>query len=117
MKNLKLLKTIVNAADDKHAEDIVILDVQQLTAVADQFVIMQADSQRQVQAIAEEIEEKVTAEDYQISQIDGKNSKSWILIDLGDVIVHIFQTETRKFYNLEKLWSQAPQLDLGQLTE
>lgn len=117
MENLKLLQTIVAAADDKHAEDLVILDVEQLTTVADQFVIMQADSQRQIQAIAEAIEEKVTAADFSISQIDGKSSKSWILIDLGTVIVHIFQTETRKFYNLEKLWSQAPQIDLTQLTK
>jgi ribosome-associated protein len=115
MENSELLRVIVKAAAEKKAEDVVALDVHNASSIADSFVIMQADSKRQVQAIAEEIEEKVAAAGFAIKQIDGKNSGTWILIDLGDVIVHVFQTKTREFYNLEKLWSRCPQLDLRPL--
>ncbi|KRM89789.1 ribosome silencing factor [Liquorilactobacillus vini] len=115
MKNSNLLKVIVNAADDKRAEELVALDIHQVSSITDCFVIMQADSKRQVQAIAEEIEEKVAAAGFEIQRIDGRNSGTWVLIDLGDIIVHVFQTETRKFYNLEKLWSNCPSIDLHSL--
>lgn len=113
MDNKELLEVVVKAADNKRAEDVVALDVQQVSLLADYFVIMEAGSQRQVKAIAENIEEQVEQAGFEVREIEGKNSSNWILLDLGDVIVHVFQKESREFYNLEKLWSDAPQVDLS----
>lgn len=112
MNSKDILKVIVEAADRKKAEDIIALDVHKISYVADYFVIMQADSERQVKAIADTIEENAEKNGIVIKQVEGKNSGTWILIDLSDVIVHVFKTETRRFYNLEKLWSEAPLADV-----
>lgn len=112
MDNKELLEVVVKAADNKRAENIVALDVQQVSLLADYFVIMEAGSQRQVKAIADNIEEQAEAAGFDVRAIEGKNNSNWILMDLGDVIVHVFQKETREFYNLEKLWSDAPSVDV-----
>ncbi|MCP9311876.1 ribosome silencing factor [Liquorilactobacillus satsumensis] len=113
MESKEILKNVVEAADNKKAEEIVALDVHELSYLADYFVIMQADSTRQVKAIADNIEEAVEEAGIKIKQIEGKNSGNWILIDLYDVVVHVFKTETRQFYNLEKLWADAPLVELS----
>jgi ribosome-associated protein len=113
MDSKELLKVVVEAADSKRAEDIVALDVQGISLLADYFVIMQANSERQVKAIADIIEEKVEEAGFEVRNVEGKDGANWILLDLGDVVVHVFKTETRQFYNLEKLWSDAPLADIG----
>ena len=113
MDSKELLETVVKAADSKRAEEIVALDVANVSLLADYFVIMQANSERQVKAIADEIEEKVAAAGVQVRDIEGKNAANWVLLDFGDVVVHVFRTETRQFYNLEKLWSEAPLVDVS----
>jgi ribosome-associated protein len=112
MDSKELLKVVVEAADSKRAEDIVALDVQGISLLADYFVIMQANSERQVKAIADVIEEKVEEAGFEVRNVEGKDGANWILLDLGDVVVHVFKTETRQFYNLEKLWSDAPLADI-----
>ncbi|NME42269.1 ribosome silencing factor [Lactobacillus agilis] len=113
MDSKELLETVVKAADSKRAEEIVALDVANVSLLADYFVIMQANSERQVKAIADEIEEKVAAAGVQVRDIEGKNAANWVLLDFGDVVVHVFRTETRQFYNLEKLWAGAPLVDVS----
>lgn len=113
MDSKELLETVVKAADSKRAEEIVALDVANVSLLADYFVIMQANSERQVKAIADEIEEKVAATGVQVRDIEGKNAANWVLLDFGDVVVHVFRTETRQFYNLEKLWAEAPLVDVS----
>lgn len=113
MDSKELLETVVKAADSKRAEEIVALDVANVSLLADYFVIMQANSERQVKAIADEIEEKVAAAGVQVRDIEGKNAANWVLLDFGDVVVHVFRTETRQFYNLEKLWAEAPLVDIS----
>ena len=112
MDSKELLKVVVEAADSKRAEDIVALDVQGISLLADYFVIMQANSERQVKAIADIIEEKVEEAGFEVRNVEGKDGANWILLDLGDVVVHVFKTETRQFYNLEKLWSDASLADI-----
>lgn len=114
MNSKKLLQIVVQAADSKRAEEIVALDVQNISFLADYFVIMQATSDRQVKAIAENIEEKVQEVGLIVRDIEGKDAANWVLLDLGDVVVHIFKTETRQFYNLEKLWVDAPLVDVAE---
>lgn len=110
----KLLKTVVEAADSKRAEEIITLDVQKISLLADYFVIMQADSDRQVKAIAENIQEQAEKQGYDVLDVEGERSANWVLIDLGDVVAHVFKADTRKFYNLEKLWSEADNVDISE---
>ncbi|KRM90625.1 ribosome silencing factor [Liquorilactobacillus cacaonum] len=113
MQSKDILKIVVEAADNKRAEDIVALDVSKISYLADYFVIMQADSERQVKAIVDNIEEEVEKSGISIKQIEGKNSGNWILIDLRDIVIHVFKSETRGFYNLEKLWAEAPMVEVN----
>ncbi|MEJ6400513.1 ribosome silencing factor [Nicoliella lavandulae] len=113
MNSKEKVEIAVKAADDKRAHDIVALNVEQISLMADYFVIMDASSTRQVKAIAEAIVEEAEKHDIAIKQVEGKNEAQWILIDLGDVIVHVFQKEQREFYDLEKLWSDAAELDVS----
>ncbi|MCO6183395.1 ribosome silencing factor [Leuconostoc fallax] len=110
----QLLETAVKAADSKKANNIVALDMQKVSLMADYFVIADAASPRQVQAIVNEIKDKVAEAGGIINRIEGVKASEWVLLDLGDVIVHIFATEDRDFYNLERLWGDAPYVDLQQ---
>ncbi|MHA8138395.1 ribosome silencing factor [Lactobacillaceae bacterium Scapto_B20] len=114
MNSKEKVEIAVKAADDKRAHDIVALNVEQISLMADYFVIMDAASNRQVKAIAESIIDAAEKKDVTIKQVEGKNAAKWILVDLGDVIVHVFQTEQREFYDLEKLWSDAAELDISE---
>lgn len=114
MDSKSILETAVKAADSKRAEDIVALDVSEVSLMADYFVIMNANSSRQVQAIADAVVEEAHKQDIEVGRVEGKQAANWVLVDLGDVIVHIFQTDQRSFYNLEKLWSQAPLVNVNQ---
>jgi ribosome-associated protein len=109
-KNSKILKSIIRAIQDKKGEGIVSLDLRKIhEAVADFFVICQASSTTQVKAIADAIEVEVKAElDENPYRHEGQQSAQWILIDYVNVVVHIMQPETRKFYRLEEMWSDAP---------
>lgn len=113
--NETLLQLAFKAADDKHAEDIVVLNMQGISLLADYFLICHASSERQTKAIAREIEDKALENGFDVKRIEGLDSGRWVLVDLGDVVAHIFHKEERAFYNLERLWGDAPQLDAPQL--
>lgn len=112
--NDQLLEIIVKAADDKLATDITALDVHQLTPLADYFVVMSGNNERQVKAIIDSIEEAVEDNQYPIRGIEGKDGTRWILIDCYDVIVHVFLYSEREYYNLEKMWVDAPLVNLNE---
>ena len=99
---------VVDAASDKKAEDILVLNVSEVTTIADLFVIVSGRGERQVQAIADEIVEKAKAAGRQPVGIEGYSAGRWVLIDLGDVVVHAFVPEERELYRLERLWGDAP---------
>ena len=99
---------VVDAASDKKAEDILVLNVSEVTTIADLFVIVSGRGERQVQAIADEIVEKAKAAGRQPVGIEGYTAGRWVLIDLGDVVVHVFVPEERELYRLERLWGDAP---------
>lgn len=117
MESKAILEIAVKAAENKRAEEMTALDMTKVSLMADYFLIMEANSNRQVQAIADEITDQMAANGVAIRDVEGKNNAEWILIDLGDVVVHVFQKEQRSHYNLEKLWSDAPEVDLGQWVE
>ncbi|GKV68020.1 ribosomal silencing factor RsfS [Sporosarcina sp. NCCP-2716] len=108
-----LLEVTFKAADDKRAEDIVVLNMEGVSLVADFFVICHANSERQVQAIAREIADKAAEEQYDVKRIEGMDAGRWVLVDLGDVIAHVFHKDERSFYNLERLWGDAPEIEVA----
>lgn len=97
-------------ASDKQAEDIVLLDVRELCSFADYFVICSGASQRQTSAIAEEIDKTFHKKGPKLKHKEGDVESGWLLMDYGDVIVHIFGADERKYYKLDKLWSKAKSL-------
>ena len=99
---------VVDAASDKKAEDILVLNVSEVTTIADLFVLMSGRGERQVQAIADAIIEKAKAAGRQPIGVEGYKGGRWVLIDLGDVVVHAFVPEEREMYRLERLWGDAP---------
>ncbi|MGE7676295.1 ribosome silencing factor [Lysinibacillus sp. NPDC094403] len=107
-----LLQAAYKAIDDKHGEDIVVLNMQGISLLADYFIIAHGNSDRQVQAIARELQEIAEKEGYEIRRVEGFDAARWVLVDLGDVVAHVFHKDERAYYNLERLWGDAPQLDV-----
>jgi ribosome-associated protein len=98
---------------NKKGFNIKILDLKKLSTIADYFVICSADSERQVKAIAEEVEEKLIEKGIKCFHREGFENLNWVLLDYFDVIVHVFKTDSRSYYNLEKFWGDAPTVDVG----
>lgn len=103
----KVLEAVVNAADDKKAHDVIALDLKGVSLVADYFVICSGNSDTQVLAISNEIRKQANKLNVPVKGIEGENTARWVLIDLGDIVVHIFHREEREYYNIEKIWSDA----------
>ena len=104
----QLARHLVDVASDKKASDVVLLNVSELTTIADYFVICSGTSERQVQGIAEAILEAGKAEARRPLGVEGATAGRWILVDFGDVIAHVFAPEEREYYKLERLWGDAP---------
>jgi len=103
-----LAAQIANAALEKKGHQIAILNIRGLSSIADYFVIISADSQAQLKAIADHIERKIrNGDQVHLYHKEGANSPNWILLDYIDVVVHIFRKETREHYGLEKLWADG----------
>ncbi len=98
------------AAEDKKASDVQILDVRELTVIADYFLICSGSSDTQVKAIARAVEDSLSEEGLHPQKVAGKQEARWILMDYADVIIHIFHDEERKFYELERLWADAEKI-------
>ena len=98
------LSTIVKALDSKRAEDIRIIEIGDLTIVADYFVIANGTSSTQTKALAEEVEFKMSQLGIEPNRTEGYQGATWVVLDYGDIIVHVFYKETRDHYNLERLW-------------
>src|SRR5262245_58985901 len=104
----KLVNATVAALEDIKARDIVVLDVRRLTALFDRVIIASADSARQARALADNVQEKLKALGAKIHGVEGEQTGEWILVDLGEIVVHIMQPAIRKYYNLEELWVPPP---------
>ena len=115
MTSLEQAKEIVKVMDKKKAKDIKLVEIRNLSSLGDYFVIASAASNTQVKAIADEVEEEMTKLGFEPNKVEGRQSAQWILLDYYDVMVHVFQEEARSFYNLERLWCHAPQVDISEL--
>tara|TARA_B100001093_G_C26411929_1_gene835979 strand:+ start:231 stop:551 length:321 start_codon:yes stop_codon:yes gene_type:complete len=102
---MNILKQIIEDLEDNKALDIVSLDVKKKTSITDFIVFATGTSNRHIYSLSRSIYEKLKKDGFKNSVIEGDNTTGWIVIDTGDVIVHIFKKESREFYNLEKMWS------------
>ena len=108
MRLNKLQQTAVSALEDIKARDITVLDVRKLTAIADTLVIASAESARQVKALAHHVRDKLKEAGADIVGVEGEEGGEWVLVDAGDIVVHVMQPAVRAYYNLEELWTARP---------
>lgn len=106
MKVEDKLRIIKDSCKEKKGIDIKVLDIKGLSSIADYFVIVSGNAVRQVSALADEIEEKMDEKGINLENIDGKTTSRWILLDYGDIIVHVFHKDEREYYDIERLWSK-----------
>ena len=111
-KSLLLAKTAVDALADKKGEDIRVIDISQVSVIADYFIIAGGSNHSQIQALCDNVEEQLGKAGCPVRQIEGYDSANWILIDFGDVIVHIFDKEKRLLYDLERIWRDGQPVDV-----
>ncbi|MCI8836530.1 MAG: ribosome silencing factor [Hungatella sp.] len=112
---LKMVKMAKAALDDKKGQDIKIIDIRQVTVIADYFLIADGANPNQVQAMVDNVEEVLGKAGYPCKQIEGYGSGGWVLMDYGDIIVHVFSREDRLFYDLERIWRDGKLLEDGEL--
>lgn len=111
------LDLYIKAIQERKAFDIVVLDVGPLSSVADMFIICSGRSSRQVTAIADHIQSELKKYGIKPLSVEGKTTGHWILMDYGHIVIHVFYTETRQFFDLEGLWSDARRIEIPSLTE
>lgn len=104
----RLLKIVADTLDGAKAEDVVVIDLKGKTSIGDHMVLASGRSQRHVGAVADHLIKKLKDEGYGRARVEGMPQCDWVLIDAGDVIVHVFRPEVREFYNLEKMWLAEP---------
>lgn len=111
---MEKLECIVRAMNDKLATNIVAIDMRETSPLFDYFVLCTGSNQRLLNAIKDNVEEQCELNGYEVKAIEGLRDSQWILIDLGDIVVHIFEGEARDNYNLEKLWGDMPRVDISE---
>jgi ribosome-associated protein len=112
-RSLELARTAAAAADEKLATTISGIDVSDQLALTDAFVIVSASSDRQVGAIVDEVEDRMRDKGAKPIRREGERDGRWVLLDFGDIVVHVQHDEEREFYELERLWKDCPEIDLG----
>ena len=109
-QSLNMVKIAYDALDDKLAEDIKIIDIRSISVLADYFIIADGNNKNQVQAMVDNVQEELFKAGYEMKQMEGYREGNWILLDFGDIIIHIFDKENRLFYDLEKNHMKKSQL-------
>ena len=104
----KLQKIVVSALEDIKGKDIEVINTTKLTSMFDRLVIATGDSNRQVKALARNVQDKVREAGAEVLSVEGEETGEWVLVDLGDIIVHVMQPSVRAYYNLEELWQVTP---------
>ena len=107
----KMAGLAIMSLEDKKAEDIRVIDISEVSVLADYFLIASGKNRNQLQAMADELEEKLGRAGYPLKQSEGYDNANWILLDFGDIIVHLFDQENRLFYDLERIWRDGKLID------
>ncbi len=106
-----MAKLAIEALEDKKAEDIKVIDISEVSVIADYFIIAGGTNRSQIQALADNVDEKLGRAGHPSKQMEGYDTANWILMDFGDVIVHVFDKENRLLYDLERIWRDGQQVD------
>lgn len=114
-KSMQMAKLAIEALEDKKAEDIRIIDISEVSVIADYFIIAGGNNRSQIQALCDNVEEKMGRAGNMVRQIEGYDTANWILMDFGDVIVHIFDRDNRLLYDLERIWRDGKQIKVEEL--
>ncbi len=117
MQAKEMAKIAYHALDEKKGEDIRIIDIAGISVLADYFIIANGSSESQVQAMVDNVEEEMHKAGYALKQREGYGSGNWVLLDFGDVIVHVFDKENRLFYDLERIWRDGKNIEITELSE
>ena len=112
MELLEIVKKAVNALEDTKAEDITVIDISEVSSIADYFIIANGSNANQLAAMQDAVDEAFYKSGLHAKQIEGNKNSTWILIDYNDVIVHLFDKEDRLFYDLERIWKDCKVIDL-----
>ena len=112
----EMAKIAFEALEDKKGEDVCAIDISAVSVLADYFVIANGNSDSQVRALVDNVEEKMHKAGYELKEQEGNNSGTWVLLDYGDIIIHIFDRENRPFYNLERIWSDGKDVEMNELS-
>ena len=110
-----MAKLAIEALEDKKAEDIKVIDISEVSVIADYFIIAGGTNRSQIQALADNVDEKLGRAGHPSKQVEGYDTANWILMDFGDVIVHVFDKENRLLYDLERIWRDGQQVDLTEI--
>ena len=102
-----MIKTSVDALEDKKGEDIKVIDISEVSPISDYFILASGSNRNQVQAMADSVEEKMHKAGFSLKQVEGYDGANWILMDFVDIVVHIFDRESRNFYDLERIWKDG----------
>lgn len=113
----EMTKIALKALDDKMALDVKVIDIHQVSVLADYFIIASGSNPNQVQAMVDNVEEMLTKAGFEPKQIEGTKNSSWILMDYGDLIIHVFDEENRLFYDLERIWRDGEIIDMKDFLE
>ncbi len=108
-------KLAIEALDEKKAEDIRIIDISTVSVLGDYFIIANGTNRSQIQALADNVQEKLAKAGYLCKQVEGYQTANWVLLDFGDIIVHVFDAKNRLLYDLERIWRDGKQLDPSEL--
>ncbi len=109
--SIEMAKLAIDALEDKKAEDIKVIDISEVSVLADYFIIAGGNNSSQIQALCNNVEEKLGRAGFNCRQIEGYDTANWILMDFGDVIIHIFDKENRLLYDLERIWRDGKIID------
>lgn len=115
MTSKELTKLAVAALEDRKAEDVTVIDISEISPIADYFIIANGTNQNQLQAMRDAADEALYKAGVKVRQIEGNQSSTWILMDYGDIIIHIFSKEDRLFYDLERTWRDGKVVDVSEL--
>lgn len=107
MTSKEIAAVAINALEDKKGEDIKIIDISSISIMADYFIIATGNSANQVQALIDNVDEQMAKNDIHPKQVEGYQNANWVLMDYGDVIIHVFDKDNRLFYNLERIWKDG----------
>ena len=115
MKSNDMAKLAVAALEDHKAEDISVIDIREVSPIADYFIIASGNNQNQLQAMRDAADEALYKAGIKVQQVEGNQNSTWILMDYNDIIIHIFSKEDRLFYDLERIWKNKKKIDISEL--